>query len=193
MNIPKLSNPEKYVGLYVVDFGDACSTGFTAEEVAELLDSEKFSHIKVYKIHRAFNDGRLELKGVTNNTFQVEAGMFFYAADQLAAKINFDRLVRIAVTDAPPSRAKVHLSKYDDDCFVTALIFPAEYNDEFSRWLLDANFRTTGEVIGGIAAVNEYYSVAPRIVERHQLLGDSYWNSKTGDELLVSAKIAVQR
>ena len=69
MDIPKLKNTEKYVGLYVVDFGDRSSTGFTAAEVAELLESEKFKDVKVYKIHNAYPDGRLELKGINNDIF----------------------------------------------------------------------------------------------------------------------------
>ena len=193
MNIPQLTNAEKYVGLYVVDFGETASTGFTADEVAELLDSEKFAHIKVYKIHNAYPDGRVELKGVSNDTFQLEMGMFFYSANEDEAKKNYDRLISIAVTDAPPSRAKVHLSKYDDNSFVTALIFPAEFNDEFSRWLIDADYKTNGEVIGGISAVSDYYARNPEVLQRHQLLDNSKWQSRTGDQLLVSTKIAVQR
>jgi hypothetical protein len=41
MELPKLQKPDRYVGLYVFDFGGQVSVGFTAEEVAELLESEK--------------------------------------------------------------------------------------------------------------------------------------------------------
>ena len=120
-------------------------------------------------------------------------GMFFYAPNETIAKSNYDRLISIAVSDAPPSRAKVHHAKYDDNSFVTALIFPAEFNDEFSKWLLDAGYKTTGEVAGGISAVNDYYRQAPEILERHQLFDNSKIISRTGDELLASVKLAVQR
>ena len=36
MKLPELKGPEKYVGLYVVDFGQYTSVGFTALQVAEL-------------------------------------------------------------------------------------------------------------------------------------------------------------
>lgn len=193
MNLPELKNAEKYIGLYVVDFGDSSSTGFTADEVAEIMDSEKFTDAKVYKIYNAHPDGRLEIKGVPGDTFQLEMGMFFYAPDQTTAKANYDRLISIAVSDAPPSRAKVHHAKYSDGSFVTALIYPAEYNDEFSKWLLDADYKTTGQVIGGISAVNEYYRQTPEVIERHQLLDNSKIISKTGEQLLTSLKLAVQR
>ena len=52
MKLPELENTEKYVGLYVFDFGDHSGVGFTAEEVAELFDSEKYQDCKAYKIHR---------------------------------------------------------------------------------------------------------------------------------------------
>ena len=137
MKLPKLQKTEKYVGLYVFDFGDHTGVGFTAEEVAELLESERYKDGKVYKIHRAYPDGRLELKGVPSEQFQLEAGMFFYSNDFETAERDFKELVNLAVRSAPPGRAKVHLAKYDDSKFAVALIYPAEYDDEFSSWLLE--------------------------------------------------------
>ena len=72
MKLPEVKNGEKYVGLYIVDFGESTSVGFTAEEVGELLESKKFGGIKVYKIYNAYPDGRMELRGVVNETFQLE-------------------------------------------------------------------------------------------------------------------------
>ena len=64
MKLPKLEKPDRYQGLYVFDFGDHAGVGFTAEEVAELLDSERYKEGKAYKIQRAFPDGRMELRAV---------------------------------------------------------------------------------------------------------------------------------
>jgi hypothetical protein len=193
MKLPEIKEPKRYVGLYVVDFGSNTGVGFTAEEVAEILESEKYKDCKVYKIHNAYPDGRLELKGVRNETFQLEAGMFFYEDNQLTAKKDFKNLVSIAVQSAPPCRAKVHLAKYSDNKFVTALIYPAEFDDEVSRWLLDNNYKTAGAAEGGIGAVERYYEDNPEILERHQLFGESAIESRTGAELLANLKIAVQR
>jgi hypothetical protein len=193
MKLPEIKEPKRYVGLYVVDFGDNTGVGFTAEEVAEILESEKYKDCKVYKIHNAYPDGRLELKGVRNETFQLEAGMFFYEDNQLTAKKDFKNLVSIAVQSAPPCRAKVHLAKYNDEKFVTAIIYPAEFDDEVSRWLLDNNYKTAGAAEGGIGAVERYYEDNPEILERHQLFGESAIESRTGAELLANLKIAVQR
>ena len=193
MKLPELEKPEKYVGLYVFDFGDHTGVGFTAEEVAELLESEKYKHGKVYKIYKAYPDGRLEIKGVPSETFELEAGMFFYSSELETARHDFKELVNLAVKNSPPSRAKVHLAKYGDDKFVVALIYPAEYDSEFSSWLLEGDYRIKGAAEGGVGAVQRYYDQQPEILDRHQLFGQSEVISRTGSELLSSLKLAVQR
>ncbi len=193
MKLPKLQKPEKYVGLFIFDFGDHAGVGFTAEEVAELLESEKYKNGKVYKIHKVYPDGKLELKGVLSQIFQLEAGMFFYSSTLETAREDFKKLVGLAVGTAPPCRAKIHLAKYDDDKFVVALIYPAEHNDEVSLWLLDGQYKTSGAAEGGIEAVQRYYDYKPEILDRHQLFGKSESISRTGSELLAGLKLALQR
>lgn len=193
MKLPEIKNAERYTGLYVVDFGGNCGVGFAAEEVAELLESEKFQHIKVYKIYRAYPDGKMELKGISNEIFQLEAGMFFYESDEASARNDYKKLVSAAISNAPPTKAKVHLAKYSDDKFVTAIIYPAEQNDEISRWLLDADYKTTGLAEGGIDAVKQYYNAAPEILEKHQLFDQKQLDVLTGHRLLEATKKALVR
>ena len=193
MKLPQLKENSNYVGLYVVDFGDYSSVGFTAQEVAELLESQKYSHCKVYKIHNAYPDGKLELKGVPAQTFQLEMGMFFYEADLETAKKDFKNLVKIAVHSSPPCRAKLHLAKYTENKFVTAIIYPAEYNDEISIWLLKADYKTTSAAEGGLDAMQRYYDDKPQILDRHQLFVKTHLQSRTGEQLLANLKAAVQR
>jgi len=193
MKLPELKNSEKYVGLYVFDFGDHSGVGFTAEEVAELFESEKYKDCKAYKIHRAYPDGKLELKGVPAEIFQLEAGMFFYANELETARHDFKGLVNLAVKTAPPCRAKVHLAKYSEEKLVTALIYPAEYDGEISIWLLDGGYKTAGAAEGGLKAVQRYYDYKPQILDKHQLFGQSECQNRTGQELLAGVKLAVQR
>jgi len=193
MKLPKLERPDRYVGLYVFDFGDHAGVGFTAQEVAELLESERYKDGKVYKIHQAYPDGRLELKGVPGQTFQLEAGMFFYSQGKGQARDDYKRLVHLAVTSRPPCKAKVHLARYADDSFVTAVVYPAEYDEEVSLWLLQGGYRTAGAAEGGVEAVQRYYDRVPTVLERHQLYGESQIESRTGEELLAGLRLAVQR
>ena len=46
---------------------------------------------------------------------------------------------------------------------------------------------------GGTAAVQRYYDRKPEILERHQLFGRAESISRTGEELLASLKLAIQR
>ncbi|HEC02758.1 MAG TPA: hypothetical protein ENI81_04385 [Phycisphaerales bacterium] len=193
MELPKLEKPEKYVGLYIFDFGDHTGVGFTAQEVAELLESEKYAGGRVYKIHKAYPDGKLEMKGVSAETFQLEAGMFFYSNDAETSRRDFKQLVELAVRAAPPCRAKVHLAGFGDESYAVALIYPAEYDDEVSSWLSAGEYRTGGEAEGGIAAVQRYYDRQAEVLDRHQLFGESESASRTGEELLACVKLAVQR
>ena len=193
MKLPQLQNPQKYAGLYVFDFGEQVGVGFTGQEVAELLESEKYKNCKVYKIHKAYPDGKLELKAVRAEIFQLEAGMFFYSSDIETSRRDFKGLVSLAVKTSPPCRAKVHLAKYRDDKFATALIYPAEYDDEISSWFLDGEYKTSGAAEGGIEAVQRYYDVRPQILDRHQLFGKSAFENRTGEELLAGIKLAIQR
>ena len=192
MKLPDVKNADKYTGLYVVDFGDHCGVGFTAEEVAELLESEKYADVQVYKIYRANPDGTMELKGVSKQTFQLEAGMFFHAADEATAKADFQRLTAWADEHLPPARCKVHLAN-NGESFLTGLIYPAEYDDAFSGWLLDGNYRTVGQVEGGTGATQRYYDTAPDIIERKNLWPASSIESLTGSNLMEATNRAIVR
>jgi hypothetical protein len=119
--------------------------------------------------------------------------MFFYSKDAETAACDFKRLVDVAVVSSPPCRAKVHLAKYSPDKFAVAIIYPAEYDDEFSRWLLGNDYKTQGPAEGGTGAVTRYYEAGPEIIERHQLFAVNELESRTGEELLAATKIAVQR
>ena len=188
MKIEKLKNPKKYEGLYVIDFGDHSGVGFTGEEVAELLESEKFGQGKVYKIHRAYPDGTLELQGVPRELFELEAGMFFYESELEEARGDYKRLVDMSVGSVPPCRAKVQLARVGEGEYVTALIYPAEYDADMSSWLLVNGYRTAGPARGGVEVVGEYYDAEVEVLERHQLFGKMSFESRTGGELLESAK-----
>jgi hypothetical protein len=193
MKIPMIQDAKRYTGLYAVDFGGQSSVGFTALEVAELLESEQFRDVKVFKIHNAYPDGRMELKGVKNETFQLEAGMFFYAADEQTARKEYKQLTNIAVACAAPSRAKVHLAKLSDNEFVIALIYPAEYDEEFSRWLLDNNYRTAGAAEGGTSAVERYYQTQQEILAQQQFWAADSFEQLTGAELLAATNRVMVR
>ena len=192
MKLPEVKNADKYTGLFVVDFGDHCGVGFVAEEVAELLESEQFADVQIYQVHRANPDGTMELKGVNKETFQLEAGMFFYAADETTARNDYQRLLAWSDKQLPPGRCKVQLAN-SGDSYATALIYPAEFDEAFSRWLLDGNYRTAGEVEGGTGSVRRYYDANWDVLERKQLWPSSSIEHLQGEALLEATNRAIVR
>ena len=135
----------------------------------------------------------MELHGMRPEIFQLESGMLFHAYNEQTARHEFKTLVDLAVKLSPPSRAKVQLAKFADDRFATALIYPAEMEDEFARWLLDGGYVTSAAAEGGIDVVSRYYSQDAQVLDRHQLWAEDSWNSMTGAELLKAVGMAVVR
>ena len=97
--------------------------------------------------------------------------MFFFSADIETARNDYKRLVKLGIETDVPCKAKIHLAKYNDDKFAVALIYPAEYDDEISGWLLEHNYKTAGTVEGGISAVTRYYDAQARNPRKTPVVG----------------------
>ena len=57
MKLPEIRNGERYVGLYVVDFGDHSGVGFTADEDSEI--EEYLTRVDESDMSAEALDGRL--------------------------------------------------------------------------------------------------------------------------------------
>jgi hypothetical protein len=197
MKLPKLDNPQRYRGLYVFDFGEWTAVGYTAEEIAVLLESDAYCAGHVYKIIRVTPDGQMELRGVSAERFQLESGMFFNRDELSAARTDFAELCGYAEALGAPCRAFVHLADRGEiegvPRYVTALIYPAEYEDEMGRWLLDWPHAGGDTVEGGISHVTDYYSEDKAILESHQIWTGHAVPARGAEEVLRSVRLAVQR
>ena len=197
MKLPALSDPPRYRGLYVFDFGEWCAVGYTAEEIAALLESEQYRDGKAYRIVRATPDGQIELRGVPGTRFQLEGGMFFTRRDRAAAERDYDELVTLAEQTPPPCRAYVHLTDRgphpERAQFVTALVYPAEHDDEMAAWLATGSYAGGDLAEGGPSHVTNYYDEQHTIVRRTQLWSQTAIPARGFDELQATARRAVQR
>ncbi len=199
MKLPKISEPERYRGLYVYDFGEWVAVGYTVAEIVVLLESEEHADGKVYQIVRAQPDGGMELRGVSAERFQKEAGLFFNRDELADAEADFAELCRIA--DEPgraiPCRAFVQVADrgaVDGAArYVTALIYPAEYDDEVSRWLMDHEYAGGTTVESGPSHVSNYYAEQVEVLQRRQLWNRSGESSRSPEEVLRTVRRAVQR
>ncbi len=197
MNLPALTDPLRYQGLYVFDFGEWTSVGYTVDEVAALYESDSYRAGRAYKIVRAAPDGRLELRGVARERFELESGMFFLRRELDAARRDFDDLTALAEQSPPPTRAFVRLVDRGAEAvggrFATVLIFPAEVEDEVSRWLLAAGYAGGDLVEGGVSHVTNFYEERAITLARQQLWSQSSGSSRSHDELMSAVRRAVQR
>jgi len=195
MELPPLDNPGGYVGLFVIDFGETCSVGYTAEEVARLLDSEAYADAQVYRIHSAAPDGTMELRGLSRKRFELESGMMFYRRDLPAARADYESLRELAGSRRPPCRAKLFLAELPQAKqygFAVGLAFPAECDEDIARWLSDSKVTAGENVAGGIALLDEVRS-AGRTIESCQLDPATAHQARPLEELIAAAGQPVQR
>ena len=194
MKLPELDDASRYAGLYVFDFDGQVAVGYTADEVAVLLESERYRDGKVYRIHRASPDGTMELQGVPRERFEMEDGLFFYRATLDAAKADLESLTTASQSTPPPCRAKVVLATLDGELarHVLALIFPAEQTHDIAGWLEAIHFNGGDLVEGGPSQVTRFYEAGKHERERRQ-----FWpaqsESRSSAEVLASVGKAVQR
>jgi hypothetical protein len=197
MHLPALDRPQRYRGLYVFDFGDWSAVGYTAEEIALLLESEQFRTGKVYKIVRVSPEGQMELRGVAATTFQLESGMLFNRDELAAAQADFAALQALADRQAPPCRCYTHLADRGTHTavarYVTALIYPGEYEDEMGRWLLDAKYAGGDTVEGGPSHVTNYQHEPRQILARAQFASASAIPAREREDVYGNVRRAVQR
>jgi len=194
MKLPEVPSPERYGGLYVFDFGDQVAVGYTADEIAVLLESEKYRDGKVYRIHRALPDGTMELAGVPHERFQLEDGILFYRSTGEAARADYEALIKLATDAPPPCRMKVQLAHLTGagHSDATAVIFPAEFTHDVAGWLNRIGFDGGDFVEGGPSQVTGYYESQPVVVARQQLWPAKN-ESRPAEEVLASTHLAVQR
>jgi hypothetical protein len=194
MKLPPLRSPERYAGLYVFDFGDHVSVGYTGEEVAVLMDSGRFPQGQAYRIYRAMPDGTLELRQVSREALRREDGLLFYRHQVREARRDFDQLVRLAEHEPPPCRAVAQLAKIRSagPGYLTALFYPSECGQQISDWLHRIKFEGGDFVRGGAAEVDCYRGASPVIVDRRQW-GDGRAAPRSAEEVLATTDLAVQR
>lgn len=193
MDLPQLEQPDEYVGLYVIDFGDHSATGYTAQEVATLLESPAYAHVKVYRIHRAYPDGRLEMAGVPHDRFQVESGMFFHCRAEPTARADFDQLRAWSRQTPPPCRASLQLVRSGNNRVVLALVYPAECEEKMGRWMAQSGFSGSGAVDAGISQAARFQHQQGQVLEREQLWPAKAYRARPLEELRKAVGESLQR
>ncbi len=195
MQLPRLTHPERYVGLFVIDFGDRAAIGYTGEEVAGLLDSPQYRDAKAYRIARAGADGRLELVGVPSGALRQQTGLFFHARSLERAKADYQILHQAAQRHVLPCPAKIalwRLGQEAETAFVVALVYASEFDAQVSRWMLDHEISIGEQADGGPGRLKTLQHQAETL-ESDELSGSAGVVSRSPEQVLAAVDDPVQR
>lgn len=195
MRLPRIDPSKDYSGLYVIDFGDQAGVGYTIEEVRLLLEDERYRKCRVYKVHRMLPDGTVELKAVSPTRFAVESAFAFCSRKSEQARQDFDSLKALAENDPLPCKARLLFGKLSygpQFPYVAAIIYPAEYEDELSQWLLKHDVRAGETVDHGISHAQNIQANL-QVRDHTQLPAADWLQSRSRNELLRAVGDGIQR
>lgn len=197
LKLPEVADAARLRGLYIYDFGAWSAIGYTAAEIAILLEDSTYRGGKVYRIRRAYPNGQMEIKGVSTEQFELESGLFFYRRQRDAAMSDFQALCDAAESEAPPCRAYAQIAECEDkpvdQRYAVALIYPSEFEDDIAAWLNRAGFEGGDTVEGGVSRVTNYHSDAKTVLARRQFWSESSHQSRSSEEVIASVRRAIQR
>ncbi len=190
-----IDDPQRFLDLFVVDLGDGrVDVGYTADEVAELIESEQFAGARVYRVSDAEADGELELVGVPAERFSLEAGMFFAQEYESPARADYEELRRLLTKAAPPARCRIALGHCKDwrATYMTGLIYPAECDAAISRYLLEHDYRGGISVAAGTSIVADFNRDAT-VLESDAFQASPDRQAREGEQLRAAVGDGVQR
>ena len=151
MKLPVIPDPNRFVGLYVYDFGKQVSVGYTAAEVRLLQSSPDHRDGTAYEIYRVTESGGLELRGASGERLLAREAIAFLRDDLAKARGDYNRLRERA--DHRPIAAPVELlltrATPLDRPYATALLYPVAFSPTVAAWLGESDHDLANTVLGG--------------------------------------------
>lgn len=195
MRLPRLESPQDYVGLYVYDFGDHASVGYTAEEVSVLKGRRDYADGQVYLIHNVDSHGNMALRGVSAGDMFAEEAMIFAHDEPLSARASYERLREGAVRCPLRCQARMELALFEghDPPHVVALICRAHAGHAVGAWLLQTGFDGGDVVTGGTGDLAAYRAGNPTPLADCRLACHERYLPRTEAEVLDGVHAPVQR
>lgn len=194
MDLPRLSEPARYVGLYVADFGERVAVGYTAREIQYLLEPDAHPNAKIFKILRAHDDGSLDLRGVLHPDFAAREAMLFIRRDPAAARADADALRALAEQTPPPVACVLELADLADPVeHAAALLYPADASPEVGMWLNAVAFTGGDRAEGGPSAFAAYEQRKSAVLSTRTLFPPPTRASRDRDAVLAATHNPLQR
>jgi len=195
MRLPAIQEPERYVGLYVYDFGTHVAIGYTAAEVGHLRSSELHRQGMAYQIYRVDEAGVLELRGVLDARLAGMEAVCFLRANPSMARRDFDTITATAAECPLPCAAELHVASLDafHPPHVTAITYGASATDAISGWLIKHGGRLGDQVVAGLDVFMEFAGSTGERIESCHLPALLDYSDRPAQEVLQAVHQPIQR
>ncbi|MBX3395335.1 MAG: hypothetical protein KF841_08200 [Phycisphaerae bacterium] len=153
-------------GRFVVRFRGATQQYLAAHEVLELLDQDAQAVQEIFRVHRAYPDGRLDLVGVAPVTFSDVDGILLLCETTLQARADYDALIAAAGRSPPPCRVEVRFAHtpHFDAPHVVALAFSAACGEGVAQWLAAVDFDSRSRVEASPSHRRRFESAVSQVI-----------------------------
>jgi len=195
MRLPPLSDPHRYAGLFVYDFGDHVSIGYTANEIRMLRETQRFRDGTAYEVYRVDECGAMELRGAGDERLAAIEAVCFQRHEGAAARRDYDGIRRAADRDPVAARVELQLARvYDfDPPDVTAVLYPVAASVVVSTWLQTHAAGLGDEIMAGEDAYIRFTQSSGMRVDSCQLAARLDYTDRPAEEVFANVDLACQR
>lgn len=195
MKLPPVSDPHRYAGLYVYDFGDRVCVGYTAAEIRVLRESADYCGGTAYYIYRVNEVGGFELRGELDERLHESEAVCFLREDGSAARRDYEAVRRAAQATPLPFRTELLLGRLYafTPSNVTAVVYPASASVAVSAWLLDHAPALGDDVIGGVEVYQTLLGSDGVRIASCELPASSRFIDRPAEEVLRTTDQPLQR
>jgi hypothetical protein len=195
LRLPTVEHPERYVGLYVYDFGTHAAIGYTAGEIRILRESRAHRDGTAYEIYRVTDAGGYELRGVLDQRLAAREAICFLREDAGVARGDYDRLQETAAESPLPCAVEMQLAEVRDfrPPHTTALLYPAASSNVISGWLTQRAINAGDRAVAGIDAHDSFVQNRATPIAACQLAALLDYHDRSAEEVLRAVDRGVQR
>ena len=195
LRLPTVEHPERYIGLYVYDFGTHAAIGYTAGEIRILRESSVHRGGTAYEIYRVTAGGAYELRGILDERLAAREAICFLREDAGDARGDYDRLQETAEQSPLPCAVEMQLAEVRDfrPPHTTALLYPAASSNAVSGWLNLRAINAGDRAIAGIDAHDSFVQNRAAPIAACQLAALLDYHDRCPEEVLLNTNRAVQR
>ena len=194
-DLPHIPNPKQYEGLFVYDFGDHVSVGYTAGEIGVLRRALAHHKGTAYQIYRVNERGGLELRGVQDGGLDSREAICFLRAEAATARKDYEAILFEAESRPLSCNAELRLvrSYGFDPPNLTALVCPGWASHVVSGWLSALGTVPGDQVHGGAQAFRNLESGGGITIATAVLPSKLNYSDRSEQDVLSSTERPLQR